>query len=243
MRTLWIAISIVLLSASLVMGAAKWRDLIIAFLSSASYFPDFPYWPLWLPLGLLVLGYMVFFLLGASLKRPIGSKHGVMVVAVFVAVLTGKFAGMVWPAIGDAAVLGAEAPPRLRMARAADRLKSALDRQAAGSSSRSYPVDPSILEEYIMENKRLPRSGYRSHGFAATVQLVVFCGAQGPVLQVRPEDRAGTIYYAVSEDAGRYWITMVGLRELPAGETAILTGADNQPVVLKPESRLQTGEE
>jgi len=73
------------------------------------------------------------------------------------------------------------------------------------------------------------------------VRLIVFCGADGPVLQPRPGDRAGTLYYAVNEDASRYWITMVGLAELPAGRTGIISSA-GQPVVLVPESPLAVDE-
>lgn len=240
MRYLRIAISIGLLIGALLIGIAKWRILAIALLSSASYFADFPFWPLWLPLGLLVLGYLGYYLASAAFKIKVSPKHDVMVVAIFASVLVARFAGAAWPALNDVGAQEEVRPPKLLMDRAASRLKAALDQLTSESSTQTYPSDPAELEELIRENKRLPPSGYRSHGMQAPIRLVVFCGAEGPVLQARPEDRAGTIYYAVNEDASRYWISMVGLTEFPAGKPGILRGPGNEPIVLVPESRLST---
>ncbi len=241
MRSVRLLVSIGLLASALVVGVAKWRILVVAMLSSASYFSDFPFWPLWLPLGVLTLGYSIYYLAGAAFRFRINSKHDVMVVAIVAAVLVARFSGATWPA-GEETGVQTQDAPRLLMARAASRLKSALDRHTSDSSPQTYPIDPKELEELLRENKRLPPSGYRSHGVQAPVRLVVFCGADGPVLQARLEDRAGTIYYAVNEDAGRYWISMVGIRDLPAGKSEIISAA-GQPVVLVPESRLSSDEE
>jgi hypothetical protein len=231
MRLLKYLIYIGLLAAALVLGAPKWKILIIALISSASYFPDFPFWPLWLPLGVMALGYLVYFLLGAALRFTINFKHHVMVVVLFGAVLLARVAALLSPVPEGIWRDEGDAPPQLLMARAAARLKSSVDAYSQNSDNRTYPADPEILYEFLREGKRLPSSGFRSHALQAPVALVVV-EAAGPVLKVRPGARAGTIYYALSEDQGRYWITLVGLSELPAGRPGIMQTADHQPIVL-----------
>lgn len=236
MRLLKFLIYIGMLSAALVLGIPKWKILIIALISSASYFPDFPFWPLWLPLGLLVLGYLVFFLLGAALRFQISFKHHVMVVVLFGAVLIARVAVLLSPVPEGSWRDEGDAPPQLLMARAAARLKSSVDLYAENSDNRTYPADPGILNDFLRLDKRQALSGFRSHALQAPVRLVVVGEASGPVLQVRPGDRAGTIYFALSEDQSRYWITLVGLAELPAGRPGIMQTADHQPIVLGTDS-------
>jgi hypothetical protein len=242
MRALKFAIYIGMLGAALALGSAKWRILLISLLSPASYFPDFPYWPLWLTLGLLVLGYLIYFLLGAALRLRISFRHHVMVVVLFGAVLTTRVVSVLSPVPGSSWRDGSDAPPQLLMARAVARLKSSVDRYGQSSDSRTYPADPEILREFLRTDKKLPPSGFRSHALKAPVELVVV-EAAGPVLDVRPGDRAGTIYYALNEDQSRYWITLVGLSELPAGRPGIMQSADHQPIVLSPDGRGQREEE
>lgn len=232
MRLLKYLIYFGMLAAALVLGAPKWKILIIALVSPASYFPDFPYWPLWLPLGLLVLGYSVYFLLGSAMRFQISFKHHVMVVVLFGAVLIARVAVLLSPVPEGNWRDEGDAPPQLLMARAAARLKSSVDVYSQSSDNRAYPADPEILIEFLREGKRLPPSGFRSHALQAPVALVVVGEAERPVLQVRPGHRAGTIYYAISEDQSRYWITLVGLAELPAGRPGIMRSADHQPIVL-----------
>ena len=243
MRALKFAIYIGMLTAALALGAAKWRILLISLFSSASYFPDFPYWPLWLPLGLLVLGYLVYFLLGAALRFRISFGHHVMVVVLFGVVLTTRVVSVLSAVPGSNWRDESDAPPQLLMARAAARLKSSVDLFGRDTDNRSYPADPEVLAEFIRVDKRIPPSGFRSHGLWAPVKLVVVGEAEGAVLKVRPGDRAGTIYYAVSEDKSRYWITLVGLSELPAGRPGIMLSVDHQPIVLSPDNRGQLEEE
>ncbi len=231
MRLLKYLIYIGLLAAALVLGAPKWKILIIALISSSSYFPDFPFWPLWLPLGVLVLGYLVYFLLSAALRFTINFKHHVMVVVLFGAVLLARVAALLSPVPEGSWRDAGDAPPQLLMARAAARLKSSVDTYSQSSDNRSYPSDPEILYEFLREGKRLPSSGFRSHALQAPVALVVL-EAEGPVLQVRPGHRAGTIYYALNADKSRYWITLVGLSEVPAGRPGIMRSADHQPIIL-----------
>jgi|GEM_PF-1882194 len=232
MRLLKFVIYIGMLVAAMVLGIPKWKILIISLISSASYFPDFPFWPLWLPLGLLVLGYLVYFLLGAGLRFQISFKHHVMVVVLFGAVLIARVAALLSPVPAGSWRDEGDAPPQLLMARAAARLKSSVDQYARNSDNRAYPADPEILDEFLRQDKRAAPSGFRSHALQAPVKLVVVGEADGPVLQARSGDRAGTIYYALSEDQSRYWITLVGLSELPAGRPGIMQTADHQPIVL-----------
>ena len=236
MRLLKYLIYIGMLSAALVLGASKWKILVIALISSASYFPNFPFWPLWLPLGLLVLGYLVYFLLGAGLRLKISFKHHVMVVVLFGAVLIARVVTLLSPVPEGNWRNEGDAPPQLLMARAGARLKSSVDLNGQSSDNRTYPADPEILREFLRTDKQLPPSGFRSHALRAPVLLVVVGEATGPVLEVRPGDRAGTIYYALNEDQSRYWITLVGLSELPAGRPGIMQAADHQPIVLGTDS-------
>jgi hypothetical protein len=236
MRLLKFVIYIGMLAAALVLGLPKWKVLIISLISSASYFPDFPFWPLWLPLGILVLGYLVYFLLAAGLRFQISFKHHVMVVVLFGAVLIARVAALLSPVPAGSWRDEGDAPPQLLMARAAARLKSSVDQYAQNSDNRTYPADPVILSDFLRDGKRMATSGFRSHALQAPVNLVVVGEATGPVLAVRPGDRAGTIYYALSEDQSRYWITLVGLSELPAGRPGIMQAADHQPIVLGTDS-------
>jgi hypothetical protein len=226
-----------------VLGASKWKILVISLISSASYFPDFPFWPLWLPLGAAVLGYLIYFLLGVALRLRISSMHRVMAVVLFGAVVIARVVALLAPVPEGTWRDESDASPQLLMARAASRLKSAVDLYGQGSDDRSYPADPEVLLEFLRDDKWLPSSGFRSHGLRAPVLLVVVGEAQGPILEVRPGDRAGIIYYAISEDKSRYWITLVGLSELPAGRPGIMLGADNQPIVLGPEDGLDQEED
>jgi hypothetical protein len=243
MRLLKFVIYIGMLAAALVMGFPKWKVLIISLISSASYFPDFPFWPLWLPLGLLVLGYLVYFLLGAGLRFQISFKHHVMVVVLFGAVLIARVAALLSPVPEGNWRDEGDAPPQLLMARAAARLKSSVDHYVQDTDNRTYPADPGILGDFLRSGKRLAPSGVRSHALQAPVRLVVVSEADGPVLEVRPGDQAGTIYYALSEDQSRYWITLVGLAELPAGRPGIMQTADHQPIVLSIDRIPDEGEE
>lgn len=228
--------AILMLVIALVVGAPTWRVLIISLLSSSSYFPNFPYWPLWLPLGSLVFGFLLYFLLQVARKCSVKPEY--KVVAFYLLALV-----LVVACLGDRSATGAvgrpladEPTPRLLMARSAERLKAAVDRHMGEADRHGYPTDPEILEDRLREGKHLPSSGYRSHGLAKPVRVVVVCGADGPVLKVRPGDGAGTIYYAVNESKNHYWITMVGLSELPAGVPRIMRAVGNQPAILQPES-------
>jgi len=242
MRLLKFVIYIGMLAAALVLGIPKWKILVISLISPASYFPDFPFWPLWLPLGLMVLGYLVYFLLGAGLRFQISFKHHVMVVVLFGAVLIARVAALLAPVPEGNWRDEGDAPPQLLMARAAARLKSSVDQYAHDTDNRTYPADPGILSDFLRSGKRLAPSGFRSHALQAPVRLVVVGEADGPLLEVRPGDQAGTIYYALSEDQSRYWITLVGLAELPAGRPGIMQTADHQPIVLSTD-RLPAEEE
>jgi hypothetical protein len=232
MRPLKYLIYIGMLAVALVLGIPKWKILVIALVSSASYFPDFPFWPLWLPLGLLVLGYLVYFLLGAGMRLEISFKHHVMVVVLFGAVLIARVAALLSPVPAGNWRDEGDAPPQLLMARAAARLKSSVDEYVQSSDNRTCPADPEILLEFLRVGKRLPASGFRGHALQAPIALVVVGESEGPVLEVRPGDRAGTIYYALNNDQSQYWITLVGLSELPAGRPGIMQTADHQPIVL-----------
>jgi hypothetical protein len=231
MRTLKNLIYIGILAAALLLGAPQWKILVIAIISSASYFPNFPFWPLWLPLGLAVLGYLVFFLLGAALRFSISMKHHVMVLVLFGVVLAARVVVLFSPVAQTGWRDGSDAPPQLLMARAVARLKAEVDTYARAADNRTHPVDPEVLGEFLRDGRRMLPSGFRSHGLRAPVKLVVVDEAEGPILQVKPGDRAGTIYFAVSEDKSRYWITLVGLEDLPAGRPGIMVAADNQPIV------------
>jgi hypothetical protein len=231
MRTLKNLIYIGILAAALLLGAPQWKILVVSFVSSASYFPNFPFWPLWLPLGLAVLGYLVFFLLGAGLRFSISMKHHVMVIVLFGIVLAARVVALFSPVAQTGWRDGSDAPPQLLMARAVSRLKTGVDTYAQAADNRTYPVDPEVLGEFLRDGKRIAPSGFRSHGLRAPVRLVVVDEAEGPILKVKPGDRAGTIYFAVSEDKSSYWITLVGLEDLPAGRPGIMVAADNQPIV------------
>lgn len=231
-------LAILLLAVALVVGAPTWRVLIISLLSSSSYFPNFPYWPLWLPLGLLLSGFFLHFMLNVARKRPVRPEYKVLAVYLLALVLV-----VTW--LGDRSVPGAigrnrsgDPTPRLVMARAGERLKAAVDRHMGEADRHGYPTDPEILEDYLREGKHMPLSGYRSHGLPKPIRVVVVCGADGPVLKVRAGDGAGTLYYAINENRSHYWITMVGLSELPAGAPRIIPATGTQPAILQPESAL-----
>jgi hypothetical protein len=159
-----------------------------------------------------------------------------MVVVLFGAVLIARVAALLSPVPAGSWRDEGDAPPQLLMARAAARLKSSVDQYAQNSDNRTYPADPEILNDFLRVGKRLTPSGFRRHALQAPVQLVVVGEATGPILEVRSGDRAGTIYYALSEDQSRYWITLVGLAELPAGRPGIMQTADHQPIVLGTDS-------
>ena len=159
-----------------------------------------------------------------------------MVVVLFGAVLIARVVTLLSPVPEGNWRNEGDAPPQLLMARAVARLKSSVDLYGQSSDNRTYPADPEILREFLRTDKQLPPSGFRSHALRAPVLLVVVGEATGPVLEVRPGDRAGTIYYALNEDQSRYWITLVGLSELPAGRPGIMQAADHQPIVLGTDS-------
>jgi hypothetical protein len=231
MRTIKNLLYLGMLAAALAIGFQRWKLLVIALLSAASYIPDFPFWPAWLPLGLGVVGYLFFFGAALATRKPILLRHHVVVLVLLGVVLLLRMWELLSPVPEHEWRGPDEAPPPVQLAKAAGHLKAGLDRVAVEPDS-GFPTEVQEVERLLRRSGKLPFSGFRGHGFRLPVALVVVPAAEGPVLRVRPGDRAGTLYYAVRDDGSQYWISVVGLERYPAGPPALLRGPENDPIVL-----------
>lgn len=232
MRALKYVIYLALLGGALLMGWPSWQVLAVILTSEASYFREVPFWPLWAVLGAGVLGYAIYFSVGAAIRLRISIKHHLAVLGLFAAVLVTRIVTLLSPTTGTAWLAPEDAPPHWCLAQAAGRLQLELEKRFGQSDPVRFPRQAADLEALLRVDDRLPPSGFLHHGLKAPVRLVVVPGASGPVRTVRPGDRAGTLYYALSTRADDYWITAVGLTKYPTGEPAIMAGPDHAALVL-----------
>lgn len=231
MRTAKNLLYLGLLAVAIVVGLERWRVLLQVLCSTACYFAELPLWPVWLPLGVGCAGYLGYFTWLLVSRRPARLLHHAAVLFLFAAVILMR----TWEALSVVPQTQwrseDEAPPPVLLARAGGRLKRALDERKA--EGESYPMEREGLEDMLREKGRMPSSGFLGHGLRLPIQVVLVSSAEGPVLAPRPEDRPGTLYVAVSEDGGRYWITLLGMREYPCGGAEMIAGEDRAPLVLE----------
>ncbi len=231
MRTGKNLLYLALLLVALFVGLERWRVLLQVLCSGACYFATLPLWPVWLPLGAGCASYLGYFFWLLVSRRSTRLLHHAAVLFLFAAVILMR----TWEALSVVPQTQwrseDEAPPPVLLARAAGRLKRALDERKA--EGESYPVEREALEELLRDKGRMPSSGFLGHGLRLPVQVVLVSSAEGPVLTPRPDDRPGTLYVAVSEDGGRYWITLLGMSDYPCGRAEMIAGEDRAPLVLE----------
>jgi hypothetical protein len=231
MRILKFAIYLGLLGGAGALGWPRWSAQATLLCHARAYLPEVPAWSFWLPLGLVLLATSALFGLALVLRWRLGLVPHAVVLALFAAALLGR----VWEASagGPGEV---EPPPGVRMSQAAARLQAGLLAEARSQAAPRpvYPEEAAALERWLQVDGRTLRSGFRRHGWPAEVRLRVLPRAEGPVLQPLPGDPAGTLYYAVSPDRGRYWITLVGLSRHPTGAPSVMLAEDGRPLVLEP---------
>lgn len=173
------------------------------------------------PLGVLVLllfallaGFTLRFALAAALgARPRLPEHAAFL-ALLASVLAVRAAG------GPPAPGPDPAPALLAALRAA---ADAADAQYARSGA--YALEEPELATALAA---LPAPGFRFRLRLLPLRPRVLGSARGPQLSPLPGDLPGTVYFAVSPDRSRCWLTALTLRR---GQPALFT-QDQRPVLL-----------
>lgn len=234
MRKIKFAIYFSLLLGTLVIGWPRFQVLAILLTSQSAYFRHIPSWFIWLPLGLALLAYTVVFTLSALMRFRLGQIHHLAVIMLFSAALIARILDAYTPVETDSWRDLQEAPPHWLLAKAVGELHRELQVRGDAQATPIYPSQRDKLMALMAPAGQMPPCGFRGHGFPLPIHFVVVADASGPVLAPRPGDRPGTIYYAVSMDASRYWLTAVGQDNYPTGEPRVMIDTQGRAIVVGP---------